>query len=238
MIKFFRHIRQSLLLENKTGKYFKYAIGEIILVVIGILIALQINNWNDTRKNQNYEQDILFLINQNLTNDSIQLSDKLLKAKEAVNLTNRLLKQVATENYGDSLNIWMAKIITFERFKSQSSAFEVLKSKGIETISNNELQLALISYYDENLHNVYQALNDVEQSFKIDWMPIIKAEFSDFKWRTYCVPTDSKTFFRKASTLTFFNLYKDNRYGSVNNIELALEKISKIKNLCKKSLND
>lgn len=51
MIKFFRKIRYSLMSENKTGKYFKYAIGEIVLVVIGILIALQINNWNESRKN-------------------------------------------------------------------------------------------------------------------------------------------------------------------------------------------
>ena len=50
MIKFFRHIRRSLLNENRMGKYFKYAIGEILLVVIGILIALQINNWNEHRK--------------------------------------------------------------------------------------------------------------------------------------------------------------------------------------------
>jgi hypothetical protein len=49
MIKFFRKIRQNLLSEGKTGKYFKYAIGEIILVVIGILIALQVNNWNENR---------------------------------------------------------------------------------------------------------------------------------------------------------------------------------------------
>jgi hypothetical protein len=49
MIKFFRKIRQNLLTENKTGKYFKYAIGEIVLVVIGILIALSINNWNQDR---------------------------------------------------------------------------------------------------------------------------------------------------------------------------------------------
>jgi len=53
MIKFFRKIRQNLLIENKTGKYFKYVIGEIILVVIGILIALQINNWNENRKHKN-----------------------------------------------------------------------------------------------------------------------------------------------------------------------------------------
>lgn len=49
MIKFFRKIRQNLVMENKTSKHFKYAIGEIVLVVIGILIALQINNWNSNR---------------------------------------------------------------------------------------------------------------------------------------------------------------------------------------------
>ncbi|MGB5701083.1 DUF6090 family protein [Muriicola sp.] len=52
MIKFFRKIRQKLLSENKIGKYLTYAIGEIVLVVIGILIALQINNWNENRKQQ------------------------------------------------------------------------------------------------------------------------------------------------------------------------------------------
>mgnify|MGYP003642309183 CR=1 FL=1 len=63
MIKFFRKIRQNLLMENKTGKYFKYAIGEILLVVIGILIALQINTWNENRKldeiKENYYRQII-----------------------------------------------------------------------------------------------------------------------------------------------------------------------------------
>jgi hypothetical protein len=59
MIKFFRLIRKSLLEQNKMGKYFKYAIGEILLVVIGILIALQINNWNETRKGRIEEKKIL-----------------------------------------------------------------------------------------------------------------------------------------------------------------------------------
>ena len=55
MIKFFRHIRQQLLSEGKTANYFKYAIGEIVLVVIGILIALQINTWNEFRKERKIE---------------------------------------------------------------------------------------------------------------------------------------------------------------------------------------
>ena len=58
MIKFFRRIRQNLLSEGKTGKYLKYAIGEVLLVVIGILIALQINNSNELRK-ANEEEAIL-----------------------------------------------------------------------------------------------------------------------------------------------------------------------------------
>ena len=238
MIKFFQKIRQNLIVENKTSKYFKYAIGEIVLVVIGILIALQLNDWNDARKNQNYEQEILLLINQNLENDSIVLTEGLKKSKKANKLTDKLLEQVALGNYGDSLNYWMGKIICFERFNSQSSAFEVLKSKGIETISNNELQLALISYYDETLYNLYQALNDVEGSFKADWLPVIKQEFSDFKWREYCKPTDSKAFFENPSNLTLFKLYKDNRLGSVYNLEQALEKISEIKKLSKTTQND
>ena len=66
MIKFFRKIRQNLLMENKTGKYLKYAIGEIVLVVIGILIALQINNWNENRKDNNEEIAILENLDKNL----------------------------------------------------------------------------------------------------------------------------------------------------------------------------
>ena len=65
MIKFFRKIRQNLLIENKTGAYFKYAIGEIILVVIGILIALQINHWNENRK----ENSSLQILTENLNNE-------------------------------------------------------------------------------------------------------------------------------------------------------------------------
>jgi hypothetical protein len=78
MIKFFRKIRQNLLSEGKTGKYFKYAIGEIILVVIGILIALQLNNYNDNLNQNDFELKALnnlkldFEFNQNELNKSIE----------------------------------------------------------------------------------------------------------------------------------------------------------------------
>jgi len=238
MIKFFRHIRKSLLMENKIGKYFKYAIGEIILVVIGILLALQINNWNENRKNRNYEKEILYLINQNLKKDSIALSIELNKSRESNQLTDRLLKQINLGNYNDSLNNWLGKIISFERFKSQSSAFEVLKSKGIDIISDTELQLELIGYYDESVNNVYVAHKDVEESFKKDWEPIIQKEFSDYKWREYAIPNDSKALFEKKSIISFFRFYKENRSSGEIYSEIALDKISKIRKLSKEYIND
>ena len=59
MLKFFRNIRRTLLADNKTGKYFKYAIGEVILVMVGILLALQVNNWNEEKKTTLLEEKVL-----------------------------------------------------------------------------------------------------------------------------------------------------------------------------------
>ena len=91
MIKFFRKIRQNLLSEGKTGKYFKYAIGEIILVVIGILIALQINNWNESRKQFTSEKEFITSVKYDLKQDKafIQLIIELIEPRiEAYKILN------------------------------------------------------------------------------------------------------------------------------------------------------
>ena len=86
MIKFFRQIRQTLIMENKTTKYFKYAIGEIILVVIGILIALQINNWNENNKLKKQEKELLANVLIHLQQDA--------KAIESVKKTKNMIFKV------------------------------------------------------------------------------------------------------------------------------------------------
>ena len=133
-MRILRNIRQKLAAENKVMAYLRYAVGEILLVVIGILIALQVNNWNERRKDSKFEDEILTLIDQNLEQDSVSLSFELSNTKLAIHLTDRLLEQVKLKNYNDSLNYWMGKIICFERFRSQSSAYEMLKAKGLENI--------------------------------------------------------------------------------------------------------
>jgi uncharacterized membrane protein YgaE (UPF0421/DUF939 family) len=83
MIKFFRKIRQSLLIENKLSRYLLYAIGEIVLVVIGILIALQVNNWNEGRKELAKSHEILREIAENLEYNNAQFLQEI-KEEEAV----------------------------------------------------------------------------------------------------------------------------------------------------------
>ncbi|HBR54718.1 MAG TPA: hypothetical protein DEA82_11280 [Flavobacteriaceae bacterium] len=77
MIKFFRKIRQRMLSESKFSRYFFYAIGEIILVVIGILIALQINNWNEERKLDRLELSLLQEMKGNLVSDISDMQENI-----------------------------------------------------------------------------------------------------------------------------------------------------------------
>ena len=236
-MKIFRNIRQKLAAENSVAKYLRYAVGEILLVVIGILIALQVNNWNENQKrHERFEREILTLIDQNLKQDSLSLSSELSKTKLAIHLTDRLLKQVNLKNYNDSLNYWMGKIICFERFRSQSSAYEMLKAKGLENISDRKLQMALISYYDQSLYSVYQSLNDVELSFNNDWTPIIKKEFTDLNGLTTVSRQIQKNSLKSRLTLLYLKLYQDNRRGMVRNGQKALDKITEIRELIKEDI--
>jgi len=98
MIKFFRKIRYNLMSENKTGKYFKYAIGEILLVVIGILIALQINNWNEQRKDRIREQAILNSLQQDFKTNIVNVNDAYITFSEAYESSVVLLEIVKDNN--------------------------------------------------------------------------------------------------------------------------------------------
>ncbi|MET6991194.1 DUF6090 family protein [Sediminicola arcticus] len=82
MLKFFRNIRQNLLTEGKTGKYLKYALGEIILVMIGILLAFQVNNWGIEKIDKNREAKYLTNIVLDLKKDIVRL-EYLIKFKKA-----------------------------------------------------------------------------------------------------------------------------------------------------------
>ena len=98
MIKFFRNIRQNLLMENKTSKYLKYAIGEIVLVVIGILIALQINNWNEGRKKNQKEAILIKNIVEDLYIDAAYIDQALNELDEQLGVVDQLIARVSDGN--------------------------------------------------------------------------------------------------------------------------------------------
>ena len=164
MIKFFRKIRQNLIMENKTTKYFKYAIGEIILVVIGILIALSINNWNENSKSKTTEIYVLNEVISNLNEDAIILND-IIKQREitkvsVANMLNYLQKEIVSK---DSLEKDMIHFLTFERYFPINNAYDILKSKGLQ-LSNNKLTSKISRYYDYEQKKVNRSILDVEKA--------------------------------------------------------------------------
>ncbi|WP_411768402.1 DUF6090 family protein [Winogradskyella sp. A3E31] len=96
MIKFFRHIRQSMINQNRTKKYLLYAIGEIVLVVIGILIALQINNWNEKRKERVREHKYLNRLLNEIERDSSNLDWSIRLTSQKTKQAENLLKHFNT----------------------------------------------------------------------------------------------------------------------------------------------
>src|SRR6056300_1263594 len=136
MIKLFRRIRKNLISEGKTGKYLKYAVGEIVLVVIGILIALQLNNLNENRKNNVFEKEILTRIQENLKNDKLALEEIVTNFSKAVKSSEKILNSEVSQKTEDSINISLGAIIQFDRFQPLTNAYDVLKSDGLDKISN------------------------------------------------------------------------------------------------------
>ena len=120
MLRFFYQFRQSLFTENKFSKYILYAVGEIILVVIGILIALQINNWNEDRINSQTDYERTYIYHQ-----------------ATINVYNIILKQPKEINsfYEDFFNC-----VQFTYFFPKTSSYETLKSGHLELIKSDSLK--------------------------------------------------------------------------------------------------
>jgi len=155
MIKFFRQIRKSLLMENKTSKYLKYAIGEIVLVVIGILIALQINNWNEKRKQKQVELELLTSLVTDL-DGNIEALHRLIKFDSMVVKSNENIIAILNDKnskYHDSLELEFGRSIRSGDFKTQKLTYESLKSIGFNTISNTKVRNEIIKLYDMHYAN-------------------------------------------------------------------------------------
>ncbi len=151
MIKFFRKIRQSLLNQNKVSKYLLYAIGEIALVVIGILIALQINNRNERAKLVQKETEILHLFDESLSTDLKKFAYIIKFYERSKGSIFRVLDHLENDlPYQDTLAYdFFNTTLTYEQTSFINGPFETLKSAGVELISNPKLRKKILEIYDD-----------------------------------------------------------------------------------------
>ena len=139
-----------MLTENNFSKYLLYAIGEIVLVVIGILIALQVNNWNEERLNKNEELSYLKAIKTDLKKDSLIL--EYLVNNIDVQLTT--LEKVKNGLNSDSINIkqneqFTSSLLTSFSFIPEKATIEDLKSSGkLNLLANKQVKDTLLLYYN------------------------------------------------------------------------------------------
>ena len=151
MIKFFRKIRQNLLSEGKTGKYFKYAIGEIVLVVIGILIALSINNWNENRKNNLLKQSYIKNLKIDLNTD-LEILEELNEYNNEYEKAGFYFLSYLENNLSqvDTLALTSAFLYTgyIPNFTMTSSTYnDLIESNNINLFKDIELKRILDEYY-------------------------------------------------------------------------------------------
>ncbi|NOY48795.1 MAG: hypothetical protein GXO84_11545, partial [Chlorobi bacterium] len=157
MAKLFNKIRQKLVSEKpsttRTTNYLKYAIGEIVLVVIGILIALSINNWNSKRIQKQKENLLLSELNKEFKGNKVQLDTVLFNHKRSMKSVEYLLsrlpiKDIKTENLDSlSYHLWHSGY-TYTFNPSSGATNSIMNSSTIDIISNDELRQLLVGWND------------------------------------------------------------------------------------------
>lgn len=150
MIKLFRNIRKKLIAEGKTTNYLKYAIGEIILVVIGILIALQINNWNENRKNRAEEK----IVKTNLQEELLQIQNNMHVKINQLNISKNAVKELmglfgksSSEIQKINTDSLIYYSLTWPEFNPSSSVLnDLLQSGRLHLITNTHLRNLLFKW--------------------------------------------------------------------------------------------
>ena len=263
MIKFFRKIRYNLMEKGKTGKYFKYAIGEIILVVIGILLALQLNTWKENSENKTVERSYLEGIRNNLDQDIYDLNELIGKDTIKLHMYTKLLRAFtdkSTNKYSGDFIYAIGQSYITHTFNGNSIVFEDMKSSGkINFVTSDVLRFSILEYYnDSQIIIKYQnqqytnEFNELKRSAfhdNIDLNSLIEDYMFEDKWRAsidqldlsfFDADIDSdkvKKFVNRISVMkVLMQSNNNNNYDLVFKAERLRDKISEY--LSNESLNE
>jgi hypothetical protein len=148
-------MRENLLQEGKMANYLKYAIGEIVLVVIGILIALQINNWNQDRIDRKNEIKLLKEIKNDLDITIADLENTILDVQQRIDSTIVILEYVDAQiPFEDKMLSAYDYMNGTKWLYPRTIAFENLKSTGINQITNDSIKIKLAEIFGQKLNRI------------------------------------------------------------------------------------
>lgn len=181
MLHFLRHIRQKIILQDNVRKYLLYAVGEILLVMIGILLALQVNNWNENQKKERTVKTILVQIakdlNRNLADMSGDVVIHRMGYQSNLKITEALLNN---EPYQPEMafDFWCLK--TDEYIFPVTTGYDKLKELGVSSIHNPELEDLLLAIYESIMPRISKESHftpDLDEYFS-------EYYFTHFKYNT------------------------------------------------------
>ncbi|NBC28049.1 MAG: hypothetical protein GVY08_14395 [Bacteroidetes bacterium] len=150
MLKFFRTIRKKLIEEDNVRKYLHYAIGEILLVVIGILIALQVNNWNENRNAREAELFLLSSLKEDFElryNELLEFEEARTKTINAIHELNLIINNPDELSANEKMDSLLAHSLNALSFNDQFKTLDMLFSTGmINQLENEKLKRSLIKW--------------------------------------------------------------------------------------------
>jgi len=150
MIQFFRRIRQRLLAENRLSQYLFYAIGEIILVMIGILLALQVNNWNSYKNDRTKEQLYLKSFRNDMQANLKELERVIVKSNQTLSTTDSLLRyangQLKLETDKEVQDLVMATANYTFFFGAEGTIKDIFGSGDLALIQNDGIRKAMVNW--------------------------------------------------------------------------------------------
>ena len=185
MINLLRRIRRNTMTENKPDLYLVYAIGEVVLVVIGILIALQIDNWNEAKNLHRTEMLLLKEMKSNLEDSMAEAQWNMTYNMEKLNANEVVLENLNSPgNYNDTLNFYYANLMGGSYFSKNTSAYDNLKSLGFHIIENDSLRIRITELYSNRFAYIdLLESNFIDNFYSLRLEPLILSNIiTDTMW--------------------------------------------------------
>lgn len=219
MAKLFRDLRFNVLKTNNTSRYLKYAIGEIVLVMIGILLALQINNWNETRKSKKELQSILKTISLDLKQDTLVATNVIRLYDTIKSNSNKLInRDINRDNY-ENYPMLRSLVSIYIPFAPQTKGYEMLRNFSNQNeIQNDTTATKIVQFYTPLL----QLVNDNNEFIKKE----VLENIDDFKNKPWFVDWTQQKF--TPEMITYFVESEDYRKKVASNLIFAVENHKKI----------